>query len=110
MEKERELMRSRHLVLGLTILIIFCFVAIASAGVSGPSTAIVDTPVLFTYSGTGTIYQWCFGDGDASCTQWGSDQDNPVSHTYTKTGTFEVTAWVDKGNGAEPYTHSITVS
>lgn len=103
-------MRIGRLTLGLVILITFTFVSFALAdGISGPATARVNTEVEFSYSGSGVPRQWCFGDDDSSCTAYGS-QDDPVSHTYTESGTYRVEVTVDIGGSAQQFHKVIVVS
>jgi len=79
-----------------------------SASISAPDTALVDTSITFDASnssddGTITAYQWNF-DGDVTST------DTPtVNHTFTDTGTRNVTVTVVDDAGQES-TASTTVA
>lgn len=82
--------------------------AAMSVSVSGPSAAVVNTPVAFTSTVTGGeppyYYAWNFGDGSSS-------PDANPTHTYTIAGTYTVRCDVsDSGPGMAYAEYDITIS
>ena len=74
-----------------------------TAGFTGPSTACVNTTVVFdNTSGTHSSSVWTFGDGGSSTTDTGV-------HTYTAAGTYTVTLVVYNGLCYETTAHVITI-
>jgi PKD repeat protein len=84
-----------------------------SVGISGPSSGMRGTPVVFTAAATDpngdTIasYDWNFGDG-----QFGTTATGSVQHTYSSAGGFtvSVTATDSRGNVSAPQSVTITIA
>lgn len=78
-----------------------------AADANGPYAGFVDQPIQFTGSATGglppyKVYEWDFGDGDVG-------KGQTISHTYIKTGTYEVVLTVldSGGNDATDATDAV---
>ena len=74
-----------------------------NAAFSGPSTACINTPVIFTNTSSAHISSsWNFGDGGTSTSDGGT-------HTYTTAGTYTVTLIISNGPCLDTITHTITI-
>ncbi len=75
------------------------------ATINSPDTTCVGSPITFAglpSGGTGTSYIWAFGDG-------GTSTLNPVSHSYTSTGNFNVRLFVKQSTCTDSIVKNIFV-
>lgn len=74
-----------------------------AAAFTGPSTACVNSPVVFNNtSSTHTSSSWTFGDGGTSTSDTGI-------HSYSTAGTYTVTLVITEGSCSDTVKHIITI-